>query len=398
MGIFKSMAGMMTVELVSAGAEESLRQIMEQNIPVFAVRWEGDLTVRFDIYRHDFSKVSRFTDRRGEQLTVLRRRGLYWKGKALFKRPVLMTGMALLLFLVLFVPTRVFFVQVEGNDTLPARMILEAARQSGISFGASRREVRSEKMKNALLSALPELQWAGVNTYGCTAMITVRERTQEEAQETAPGVSSIVAARDGVILSCTVTRGNGVCTIGQAVRKGQTLISGYTDCGIILTATRAEGEILAQTRRSLSVKTPSDRQIRGEPKAQNTKFSLLVGKKRINFFKGSGISDGTCGKMYSKYVLTLPGGFQLPVALVKETTYSCDLETAEVLPEQAEELLRTFASDYLKSRMVAGSILQRTETVDPTQGAYCLTGAYACTEMIGRERSEEIGEHHGKTD
>lgn len=35
-------------------------------------------------------------------------------------------------------------------------------------------------MKNALLSAIPELQWAGVNTYGCRAVISVRERTLPE--------------------------------------------------------------------------------------------------------------------------------------------------------------------------------------------------------------------------
>jgi hypothetical protein len=48
------------------------------------------------------------------------------------------------------------------------------------------------------------------------------------------------------------------------------------------------------------------------------RYSILLGKKRINFYKGSGIYDGSCVKMVSQYHLTLPGDYVLPVTVVKE--------------------------------------------------------------------------------
>ena len=171
-------------------------------------------------------------------------------------------------------------------------------------------------MKNSLLEALPELEWAGINTYGCTAVISVSEKTQSSESSDKHKVSSIVAERDGIISSCTVIRGNPVCKIGEAVRAGETLVSGYTDCGIKIQATRAQAEIYATTMRQLTVLSPLDYIQEGQIRCEETKYSLILGKKRINLSKDSGNFTSVCDKMYWQYYCVLPGGFQLPISVV----------------------------------------------------------------------------------
>ena len=397
MGIWKGSTGMIQVELTSADITGALSAINDARIRIWNASAHGDLTIRFWAERHDNRKLSALAEKRGERLEVIRKKGLYWTLKNLLRRPVLVVGTVLLLMMVLFIPTRIYFVQVEGNETVPEKLIIAAAEESGICFGASRRAVRSEKVKNELLSALPQLQWAGVNTYGCVAVVSVRERSTPEETQTDDSVCSIIAARDGIILSCTATRGNLLCSVGQAVQQGDVLISGYTDCGLTVTATRAEGEILAETRRNLTVVTPSECQVRGEIQSQTTRYSLIVGKKRINFYKGSGIWDASCGKMYTEYHLTLPGGFQLPVTLVKEVQTTYELSTAEKEESSATEQLERFAESYLRQIMVAGSITNSDDLIAKENGIYSLAGEYACIEMIGRVQREKIGEYHGKT-
>ena len=398
MGIFRSLAGMVRVELTSADVAGALRAINEMGIPVAQVQTSGDLTVRFTVSRRSLKSIKILAQRKGERLQILARKGIFWPILSLRRRPILVGGMALLLGLSLMLPSRVLFIEVEGNDQVPTSLILEAASESGIAFGASRRAVRSEKMKNALLGAVPELQWAGVNTYGCTAVISVRERAAQPQAQEKYTVSSIVAACDGVITSCTVTSGAGLCAVGQAVSKGQVLISGYVDCGQTITATRSEGEIFAQTSHDLTAVTPAECGVRGEIQGQQTNFSLLLGKNRINFYKGSGISDGSCVKMSTKYHLTLPGGYRLPVTLIKETIVRCDVQTQPVEEETAEALLSGFARQYLREHLVALSILDAQEALLDAGGCWRLAGTYACSEMIGREQGEQIGDLHGKTD
>lgn len=302
----------------------------------------------------------------------------------------------MLMALSLLLQTRIFFVEVEGNTHLEDAQILEAAADCGIRFGATRRDIRSEEVKNRLLEQMPQLRWIGVNTYGCRAVISVRERNIREEISDAGGISSIAASCDGIITSCTVTQGTPMVSAGQAVRAGQILISGFTDCGITIRATRAQGDVFALTQRKISLSTPkisSQRQLTGE---KTTRFSLTLGKKRINFYKGSGISPGSCVKMYARYVLTLPGGFQLPVALTKETVLSGQLE--ETSREISEDFFQTFADDYLQSQMVAGKILHADGELQSLPDRYAFTCTYSCEEMIGARRQEKIGDFNGKTD
>ena len=157
-------------------------------------------------------------EKRGDRVCVQMRSWRFYLEQSVLKRPLLYAGLALLFACSLMLPTRILGVWVEGNSTVPTRRILEAAQQSGIRLFAPCAEVRSEKMKNALLSAIPELQWAGVNTYGCRAVISVRERTLPERKpEPEKTVGSIVAARDGIVESVTALQGTVLCRPGQAV-------------------------------------------------------------------------------------------------------------------------------------------------------------------------------------
>lgn len=398
MDFWKSLGGMVEVTLTSADPAGAMRAVNDAGIPVFDVIWVDALSVQFRLRRRDHKQLRGLTEKRGDRLSYSGRIGIYWLIRSLLSRPVLVIGIMAMFVLSLWLPSRVFFVQVEGNASVPTRKILEQAQNCGIAFGASRREVRSEKMKNALLAAIPELQWAGINTSGCTAVISVRERTTPEEQKESAGVSSIIASADGVISEMTVLKGSALCKVGQAVKAGQVLVSGYTDCGIRIRAERAQAEIFADTSRALTAVLPAEYVQKGEITGTEKKFSLIIGKKRINFYKGSGISDTTCDKMYSETYLLLPGGFQLPVALVTECWTWREEETVYLDETPAREVLSDFAGGYLNGLMVAGQIRQRYETLALADGIYCQYGKYACTEMICKTRIEENLADYAETD
>lgn len=398
MEFWRSLNGVLEVSLTSADIAATLTQIHKQGIVLHDVKQDDFLTITFLIRRQDYKKLDNIAQKRGDDLKIIKHLGHFWKIKGLLKRPVLVAGLAVFMILGMIIPTRVYFFQVEGNQSVPTRLILEQASQCGISFGASRREVRSERMKNALLEAIPQLQWAGVNTYGCVAVISVKERHITEEINQSKGVSSIVAARDGIIWSSTVTRGNGLCKVGQAVKAGEVLISGYTDCGLTIRGTNAEGEIFAKTKRKLSVVTPSVWQLRGDTVRKEKKYGLILGKKRINFYTDSGISPMTCVKMYQESFLTLPGGFVLPISMVTEEWTYYENRDVNTSAEDVPRKLSGFVEEYLSGTMIAGQVLTKQESALEGDGVIRLEGEYACLEMIGQVRSEEIVKPNGTDD
>ena len=389
---------LLTVEIISTDFPALLRLTGSYGIPIFHMRDAGILTIHADVRRCDYPQIRKLLESRGEKIEPRGYKGIGYKIRAFFTRPVLMIGTLILALISCLLPSGIFFVSVQGNESIPERLILEQAQQCGIRFGARRRDVRSEKMKNNLVAAIEQLQWAGINTYGCTAIITVKEREIPERYEPDHGVSSIVAARDGVIQNFTVTKGNAVCQIGSAVKEGEVLISGYTDCGIKIQASIAEGEVFAQTVRELSVVEPAEYVLKTAVRATAKKYSVEIGKKRINFYNDSGISGSTCDKIRKEYTLKLPGGFDLPVTIIEETYIWYEEETAGLEPESKESILRDYAQAYLNSQMISGTILDKTEKVSSVSGMNYLQGHYICLEMIGRVRNEEIWDNYGKND
>ena len=397
MGIISSLSGTVRVELTSADVAGSVRSINRMNIPVSDFRFTGDLTVQFTVFRRHYRKILKNAQSKGESVSVISNDGIIWPVLGLRKRPVLLAGIVIFSALTLFLPSRVLFVKVEGNESIPSGLILEVAYNAGINFGASRRAVRSEKMKNELLSMLPELQWAGVNTYGCTAVISVKERAPDTRKQPDTQISSVVASREGVVTSCTVINGTGLCNVGQAVQRGQKLISAYTDCGGVITAGRAEGEVFAQTRRKMRSVSVLQVRSRVQMRAVETNFALCIGKKRINFYKGSGIYDGSCVKMITRYQLALPGDFELPVTLIKEQYQVYQMETKQNNKKSMSLQLSEFSKSLLRNDGIALSISDTQETVTSENGLVWLNGVYTCNEMIGRQQAEQNGVFHGKT-
>lgn len=396
MGVWRSLAGTVRIKITSADVPAALRLLTDRNILLQDITYETDLCVAVTVRRRDHKRLKQLLSARGDSCEYVSRWGLYWALEQIVHRPVFILGLTILLALTIYVPSRVFFVQVTGNTAVSSRLILEQTQKIGLTFGCDRKSIQSEQMKNALLEMIPELDWVGITTAGCVATVEVREKlTEEKKQEVQHTVSSLIASCDGVVESITVTSGTALCHPGQAVRRGQVLISGYEDHGLVIKAANAQGEIYARTYRYLQSVTPTESAVRTASQEVQTKFSLQIGKKLINFFKDSGISPTGCVKMYSKKYLTLPGGFELPLALVTETLYFCDLEPQCNTEDDffwAEKLM----DQYVRTQMLAGEVLQKKVSAELLDDIYVLSLEYACREQIGQIRVEENLNHNGE--
>ena len=392
MGVYRSVSGQVRVQVTSADITGFLDRLTVKGLTVRDMEVDGSLDISFAVDRRDLPLLREICERQGSTLKIQRRIGVYWTLRAMGARPVLFFGGLFLLVLLFWVPSRVLFVEVEGNCTVPTRQILVAAEENGICFGVSGRSIRSETVKNGILEAIPELKWVGVNTRGCVAVISVREVTWEPTELPRDGISSIVSCADGVILTATATSGNMLCKPGQVVQKGQILISGYTDSGVALRGLHAEGEIYARTIRNLTVVSLGESSRITGICREVSAYSVILGKKRINLWKGSGKTGVTCGRMYTEYYITLPGGFRLPIVLAKDTTLLYDTEVMQSAPE---DRMMDFAGDYLLTQLIAGKILDSRKKVSWEETLCRMEVMFHCTEMIGRHKAEEIGDLHG---
>ena len=378
------------IEIVSASCKDIVCKLTALDICIYSVVFVDDLTMRFAIRRNNWGTAKNFLESNDCKYRILVNRKHFFAKLLPLNRPVLLIGVAIIIFLIIYLPTKVLFVGVVGNENVPTSLILEKAELCGISFGASRDTIRSEKVKNKLLAEIPALQWAGINTYGCLAMISVEEKDTLQNETGEYYNTNVVAAKDGIVAEISVLRGNPLCSVGQVVTKGQVLVSGYTDYGIVMQLTGADAEIFGYTNHKLNVKTLAETIVRQQSIKKDVRFSLLLGKKLINFDKDSGISDMKCDRMYEEYYLVLPGGLQLPIGVVKETVSYYDTVLKQSNDPRTYHWLTEYAVDYLHDDMIAGTILTEDKRVTIENGVCSLYGIYRCRELISRIHYEEI--------
>lgn len=375
-----------TVQITCAEPEYILTRLGKLGITVRNVKIVEAYKMHLQIDSCDYTEVSTLVERCGGKISIIRVFGLSVVLNSIKKRFVLACGIIILLVLTLYIPSRIFFISVEGNNRLAEELILQSAEQSGLAFGASRKIVRSEKIKNELLHAIPDLKWVGINTFGCHAVITVLERDIEE-KEMPIGFGGIYATSDGIVSSITVVNGTPLCRTGQAVSAGQLLISGYTDTGLVVRAELAEGEVRAVTQYQISALAPRYEIRKSAVLSQKAKWSLQIGKKQINLRFSSGNFDTGCGKIYKEYNLSLPGGFRLPISLIKESVIQHTI--SDIMTEPDEGLIKDLLSNYLTDTMIAGKILNAEASVISSDDVCILNGKYICEEMIGKLRYRE---------
>ena len=389
MSVWGTFRRRLRVKCTCVAIEDVIKLSNDKGIIFYDVRKNNALEAELTLKKTQYSSFAKLVEQYGGAVEITARTGILWSVFALRCRPVLLVGIALFLLSVFYIPSRIFFVQIENNRDISAETIIDHAQSAGVKFGASRRYVRSETVKNAILSAIPELQWVGVNTRGCVAVISVKERSLP-AQQQDSGICSIVSKRDCVIDEIFVKRGDLMCTVGQAVKAGQMLVSGYTDCGISIKATSADAEIYGKTFHELQIITPTYRHSKTLNGKKKEKFSVIFGKKQIKFYKDSGISDTKCVKMYSYSYVTLPGGYVLPIGMLKETILFCDIKENSVSQDDALLVASAIGDRYIKENTVAGEVLNSSMSTCTEDFIYKFSCKYFCREMIGEKLREGI--------
>lgn len=390
--------GTIRLHILCADMEGLLKALKRGGVPVRDFSAQSDLEAAFSVPGYGRRKCCAILSRRGVTYTITQKRGiLAWLGRHKDRLPLgLCIGVLTAFFL--WLPTRVLFLETEGAETVYPRQILAAAEVSGIRFFGAGAEIRSEHLKNHLLGQLPQLQWAGINCNGSLAVITVRERTDTQSPMREEGYSDIVASRDGIVVSISVLEGQTRCHVGQAVRKGELLVSGCVDHEFQPQYTHSEAEIFALTQHPVDLAIPASWHKKVYTGRETTRWSLLVGRKRINLSGNSGILPTTCDKIYRENYVRLPGGWQLPLGLVRETLREYTLQPEPLSRQEAEDILQGRSRAMTRENMLAGEILCCQQESEAQKGRYVLHFNYTCREMIARQRKLYLFEGDGAND
>ena len=380
---FLGLRGTITLRIIGACPEEFLMRLVNSGVRFRNYRKEDELTAYLVIPAEKLSTARAAAKKTMCQLEIAGVSGLIPGIRAMGLRILMPIWLVLLTLGVFWLQGHMLFFRVEGNTTLPDLMILDALEQCGVGFFTPEDQVDLNLLKNQMISRLPELSFLTINHHGPIAQVVVREREEKPILAGSAAPANILAAKDGLITSVTATGGSQVIRPGDFVTKGQLLISGVTNLDKTLMISRAEGEVYARTWNATNAVTADELAYKRRTGRETRVFAVTFGKKKIKFYKTSGISYGNYDKMTTEKPLTLPGGYTLPASLTVTVFREYTVESMPVDKAAAEDLLEQCVRQQLLGSMTAGSIQNVRQRVRQENGCYRLSGMAECQEEIG---------------
>jgi len=259
-------------------------------------------------------RLARYCRAYGIGLSERQRGGLWQLLRRYRRRAGVFLGSALALFLLVLSTRFVWAIEVKGNESMTRDEVIGELNACGFGVGAYIPRLQTERLEGEVLIASDRIAWIAIRMDGTHATVQVIERDEAEPREEGLSPANLVAACDGQIEQLLLYRGNCLVSVGQAVRRGELLVSGLYDSSVYpYRYTRASGEVLARTQHELEVKIPFTytQKVYEKPKPESATLKILGFSLKI--FKNSRNEGGSCDIIKEERSLSLPNRLELPI-------------------------------------------------------------------------------------
>ncbi len=377
--------GWVTAEITGAEPERMLRALAERGITFWGAAPPRDYRLTVQVPLSAARLIGPLASANGCECVVKARHGLPAAFRKVRRRYVLLACIGVAAALLYGGSAFVWEISVTGNDTVPEGVIRQALQECGVDIGAYWPGFSQDQIRNGVLLRVPELRWMTVTMRGSHAKVIVRERWERPPviDRRVPG--KIVAAKAGLVEDVQALHGTAETEETRAVLPGETLIGGYvTGRNGVIGPGRAIGTVTARTWYELTAKSPAEAAVKTPNGKKTTRWALILGKTRINFYKDSSICPAGCDKIIVDHPLRVEGLFALPVALEETvyTPYETRPETRTVLREELEHQLMERLERIVGQE---GQVVSAVFSASEEDGALYVTLRAECREQIGRE-------------
>ena len=392
--IINFLRGSVLFTVTGAFPERFLNLCAQAGVGFWDLEWLDPHTLRLRVSRRDARRVGPLAEKVLCEARARRHLGFPYFLAGFRKRYALLLGLALSLAAVCLLSRFVLTIEVSGNETVSTAAILTELSRQGVRVGAYGPGLDVRRISQESLLRLDGLAWMSINLHGTRAEVLVREKLPEPEVRDESTPANVVAQADGVILDLEVLDGQAVFREGEAVLRGEVVISGtmdlrepeYSAVDAGQRLVHARGNVWARTYRTLTAQIPLEAQVKRYTGEEEIQWSLLALGRTVNFFERGGVFSEGYDKIVETHPLTLPGGRVMPLAL-RRTEYRAYVTEPAALNAGAA---RSMLEERLLERLDAligedGEVLDTVFTVREEDGMLAVTLRAECREQIGRE-------------
>lgn len=373
--------------------EAILNICMKQGIVYRDFAFDGTERIHFTCTLYTARILYEMCESCGIELVYEERWGIPHMIKKYRNRYGIFVGIIVALAIVITARQYVWDVRISGCDTLSEEDVVTTLAEQGLYTGSRLHGLDVDAIENRVLIESDRISWIAVNLIGTVAYVEIREQLPiYESEPTAP--ANLVAQCDGQIETIEAYMGEVKVKIGQHVRKGDLLVSGVYDSQPWgYRYTRARGNVMARTVRTLSIEIPlvyNEKTYTGE---QNTQNSIIFFSNEIKLYRNTGFLGTTYDTIYKVDKLCFPDGTKLPLTWCSTTYKNYTYEQKSRTSEEAMELAFLELDAYIDAMISEGAtLLRKNIACEPGETTFVLNCTLTLVENIAETVEFEVSD------
>lgn len=348
--LIEFLKGGVRLRFEGANSNRLFRRVCGCGITVYDIARPSVSVIEFTVRRGSVKKVIAISEELCYNHTTVALLGI-WRILANIRlRAGLIAGFVLAAGAVGAYSMFIWEIEVAGNDRIPRSAVIESLAEAGARRGVLKKNIDGERLSVKLVAGNPDAADAVVYVRGVRLIVEIRETLEYIPPVDPAEPRDIKSDFDGIVTKLFVISGTAAVKPGDAVKKGQVLISGFVeDAEGNVTACRAEGEVFARVWFSESAVFQSER----VELARTGKYS----DRRVLRLFGLIFRSGQERPPYALYETerfesVLYKNFLIPVRVATERRY--ELAERRVTADFEEEKDSIIAGLAARARLRAG--------------------------------------------
>ena len=383
--LFHFLTGYVIIKIEGKGIENFLNLLSSEKIYIGRLKKRGNLFSTGEINPAFYHRVKLFARECGLKISVFKRGGLPFALMRLKKRKAFLAGFFTSVFLLLFLCSRIWVIQIDETDTEKRERLEAVLAENGVVCGMPRRDLKPFEVQKSVLGSNDEYSWFWIDVKGTVASVRVRYKKQPPKITDSYDICNLIASKDGIIEKITVRSGNAEVEKGTAVTKGQLLVSGVLPNDVMSAMyVHADADIIARVKRTAKESASLIVAERIKTGKTEKKYSISVFGKDFNlFFKSPDFKhyDGNIREKRFK----LFGNYYMPFVIRTYNYSEVKPVPMRIEPVVAEQKLKDEMYGELKNTIGEKNILSAAYETKRGDNEVTVILNAECLENIGTE-------------
>lgn len=364
--------------------EKLLTEAMKNGLGISFPRKSG-YTMRGTVQAAEYRSLCKIARRLGLKMRIEKKHGIYFTLKRHRDKIGFAAGAIFAAAVVLFLNLFVWEINISGNKAVSSEEIMATLANSGLKTGTLRTAHDARKIEWNIMNDNKEIAWATVNIQGCCVNVVVSEtRREAEMKYDDDKPVNIIAAKYGVIRKIDVFDGQGVVKVGDAVMKGDLLVSAtFEDRHGKLTLKHSRARVMAETDYEITVELPLEQVIETTGGVKKSVKGIEIMGLSIPLGSSRGC-EGLPAEKEEKELHFL--WIRLPIKELCTKYFTVKRNTITYTAEQAKGGAFQLLEQRETEEMNEMEIISRKTEEKIANGKYIITATYDCIMNIAQEQ------------